>query len=520
ANRFLHSMVRVIVGTMVEVGRGKLAPENIVEIVAREIEVGAGVIAAAGQAVAKVGVGEGEGLGQPLAAVFFAHCARQFLRVVHCVVVEGPCISALVQIGDLDGDCGAPVLIHPGVVDIKVHVGIAGLDVGAAGVTPLHGVRHMPFGRGFSAIYGVVLVEPEGEVAAGGEEIVFTFSKGHPHRVRVGHVRAQVVLGEFEPGRAARVRHQGFGEHEIVRMPGQARVDAPHGDLRALLPGDGVHALLDGVTFPGDGRVLPPGVDGVPGACFVVGLVGVIHQGEVHIGFEAVVFEAHAAGDRVVGEDSTLADGADLSLGGVQDVKGSELIEQGGVLEGLGEDVDDVHRDLHPQFGRQSGVVHALKIDGVAGFGLAKDARADLNPGDAGIVVITLGEGLDVFPILLEEVRVPIAGNGPLHGVTAHHAFFMFPDQPGRNVAAAAAAAIVEGKPHAGGFAQCGLFIQPLVHHGPVEDLVRNLDILPEEDHVAAPQEGIVFGTDIPAIEEDVDAGIGGIGLRRGGLGL
>jgi len=32
ANRFLHSMVRVIVGTMVEVGRGKLAPENIVEI--------------------------------------------------------------------------------------------------------------------------------------------------------------------------------------------------------------------------------------------------------------------------------------------------------------------------------------------------------------------------------------------------------------------------------------------------------------------------------------------------------
>lgn len=34
ANRFLHNMVRIIVGTMVEVGRGKLEPERIPEILA------------------------------------------------------------------------------------------------------------------------------------------------------------------------------------------------------------------------------------------------------------------------------------------------------------------------------------------------------------------------------------------------------------------------------------------------------------------------------------------------------
>lgn len=32
ANRFLHNMVRIIIGTMVEVGRGRLAPEEIKEI--------------------------------------------------------------------------------------------------------------------------------------------------------------------------------------------------------------------------------------------------------------------------------------------------------------------------------------------------------------------------------------------------------------------------------------------------------------------------------------------------------
>ena len=32
ANRFLHNMVRIIVGTMVDVGRGKLAPEAVKKI--------------------------------------------------------------------------------------------------------------------------------------------------------------------------------------------------------------------------------------------------------------------------------------------------------------------------------------------------------------------------------------------------------------------------------------------------------------------------------------------------------
>jgi tRNA pseudouridine38-40 synthase len=36
ANRFLHNMIRIIVGTLVEVGRGKLQPEEITKILAHE----------------------------------------------------------------------------------------------------------------------------------------------------------------------------------------------------------------------------------------------------------------------------------------------------------------------------------------------------------------------------------------------------------------------------------------------------------------------------------------------------
>ncbi len=35
ANRFLHNMVRIIVGTMIEVGRGKLTPDDVAEILQR-----------------------------------------------------------------------------------------------------------------------------------------------------------------------------------------------------------------------------------------------------------------------------------------------------------------------------------------------------------------------------------------------------------------------------------------------------------------------------------------------------
>ena len=45
ANRFLRSMVRVIVGSLLQVGRGKLAPEDIAKILAAQNRIAAGVTA-------------------------------------------------------------------------------------------------------------------------------------------------------------------------------------------------------------------------------------------------------------------------------------------------------------------------------------------------------------------------------------------------------------------------------------------------------------------------------------------
>ena len=45
ANRFLRSMVRVIVGSLLQVGRGKMPPEQIAEILAAQNRVAAGVTA-------------------------------------------------------------------------------------------------------------------------------------------------------------------------------------------------------------------------------------------------------------------------------------------------------------------------------------------------------------------------------------------------------------------------------------------------------------------------------------------
>lgn len=42
ANRFLHNMVRIIVGTMVQVGRGKLTPADVAEILVRRDRTAAG----------------------------------------------------------------------------------------------------------------------------------------------------------------------------------------------------------------------------------------------------------------------------------------------------------------------------------------------------------------------------------------------------------------------------------------------------------------------------------------------
>ena len=267
--------------------------ECVIEIVAGKIEIRARMIAAARQTVAEKGVGQGEGLGQPLSCIGFAHGSGQFFGVVRRIIIQRPRVPAFVKINDFDGDGGTLIAIHPGVVDIEIHVDVARFSIGAAGVSPLFGRGDMPFRHGFATGDLIILSQPEGKIAAGGIEIEFSFTQRHPYRICRIHLGSQVVLGEFEIGRSSGIGHQTFGKNEVIGVSRQARVDAPHGNAGALFKrGLGIDAFLAVVALPTDGHFGPQRVDGIPNARFVVRFVRIIHQGEIHIWREPVVFDA------------------------------------------------------------------------------------------------------------------------------------------------------------------------------------------------------------------------------------
>ena len=181
-------------------------------------------------------------------------------------------------------------------------------------------------------------------------------------------------------------------------------------------------------------------------------------------------------------------------------------------MEGVGKNIHDVHGGFHPQLRGKSRVQHAAVIAAISGVGFAIDACAYFDPGDARIVVITLGEGLNEFLILFQKIGIPITRNRPVHGVAAHDAVLILPDHPGGDGAAAAAAPVVDGKSDVGGFAEAGLRIEPFVHYCPVKVLVADLDVPPAESHISAGEKGIIPGADVAIIQKNIDARIGGDG--------
>jgi len=149
----------------------------------------------AGLAIREVRVREDEARPLPCAGVRLADRRGGLTRIEIAVILQRPRIQPTVKVGDCQGD--RPVhLVEIGIIDVEGHVGIAGRFVGAAGVAALRGVAHSPEGHGSSARCGVILIEPELEVAILRIPVVLGLAQRRPHARRIVDAAAQVVAGE------------------------------------------------------------------------------------------------------------------------------------------------------------------------------------------------------------------------------------------------------------------------------------------------------------------------------------
>ena len=220
-----------------------------------DVEIGAGMIAAAWLAVAKAGVGQGPTDGLPCACVGLLHHARQFVGIAPGVIAHLETVRAHIVIRNVQP--------HPlvgveqiAILDIEIHVGIAGGDVGAARVTPFREGGDVPHGHGASARNLIVLHHEEIVVSPLRIPGVFGFAHGHPGGGAVFDGLAQVIQREAEDFLSLGRGHQVPGENEVIRMLVQAIVHAPHG------VGEPGHVLRL-VRLPADGHLLPPFEHGI-----------------------------------------------------------------------------------------------------------------------------------------------------------------------------------------------------------------------------------------------------------------
>ena len=461
-------------------------------------------ITAARLPVGQAGVRQQEGPLPPLAAVGLADHTAAAVRVTPGVVLQLPLVCALVVVDDGQSDLFAGGhVVQVAVVHVENHVRIVRRLVGAAGVAPFLVPADVPLWHGVAARRVVLLVQPEIVVAPlriVPGAVPFRLAQGHPDTGCIVQRASQVLVGEAQHRPAGLVRDHVGGQHHVVGMFVQAVVDAPQGPH---LPRDEVI-----VAFPGQGHLVAPLEHGIV-------LANAVADGRTAVGLQAVVLEAHAPRRGVVGEL--------LALVPLIEGRG-KLQEQRRAGEGLPVEVcDPVHR-LHPQVWGESGVHQAFSVVGPSPVlgrpGLAVHPHAHADPGDAGVAVVAGCHIEHEVGVVSEVGGMPVAGDRPVVvpvpvAIAEDQGLRLQSEEPeGHRVTAGSA--VVDAEADAGGLAERGLGLQPVVNDVPAIFVLSRLEVLPGEDVVAA-DDGIGRGIEVVVVEEDVDARPGCVGQPPGG---